>query len=59
VTHQLGLPAALEKLIEDAVRGDPCLPLRWISRSQRHLVKALTTQGFQVSQRVLGKLLRE
>jgi DDE family transposase len=59
VTHQPGLPAALEKLIEDAIRGDPCSPLRWVSRSQRHLVKALTAQGFQVSQRVVGKLLRE
>jgi hypothetical protein len=59
VTHQPGLPAALEKLIKDAIRGDPCSPLRLVSRSQRHLVKALTVQGFQVSQRVLGKLLRE
>ena len=59
VTHQPGLPAALETLIEDAIRGDPCSPLRWVSRSQRHLVKALTAQGFQVSQRVVGKLLRE
>jgi hypothetical protein len=24
VTHQPGLPAALETLIEDAIRGDPC-----------------------------------
>ena len=24
VAHQPGLPAALEKLIEDAIRGDPC-----------------------------------
>jgi hypothetical protein len=59
VTHQPGLPAALEKLIEDAIRGDPCSPLRWVSRSQRHLVRALTAQGYQVSQRVVGKLLRE
>ena len=33
--------------------------LRWVSRSQRHLVKTLTPQGFKVSQRVVGKLLRE
>ena len=59
VTHQPGLPAALERLIEDAIRGDPCSPLRWISRSQRHLVKALAAQGFQVSQRVVANLLRE
>jgi hypothetical protein len=30
VTHQPGLPAALEALIEDAIRGDPCSPLRWV-----------------------------
>src|SRR5512146_1810780 len=57
VTHQPELPAALEKLIEDAIRGDPMSPLRWVSRSQRHLVKELTAQGFKVSQRVVGKLL--
>ena len=50
VVHQPGLPAALEALIEDAIRGDPCSPLRWVSRSQRHLVKALVAQGFKVSQ---------
>jgi Rhodopirellula transposase DDE domain len=59
VTHQPELPAALERLIEDAIRGDPCSPLRWISRSQRHLVKALAAQGLQVSQRVVANLLRE
>ena len=59
VTHQPGLPAALEKLIEDAIRGDPCSPLRWVSRSQRHLVKALAAQGFKASQRVVANLLRE
>jgi len=34
VAHQPGLPAALEKLIEDAIRGDPCSPLRWVGRSR-------------------------
>ena len=55
VTHQPDLPAALERLIEDAIRGDPSSPLRWVSRSQRHLVKALTEQGFKASQCVVGK----
>jgi hypothetical protein len=59
VTHQPGLPAALETLIEDAIRGDPCSPLRWVSRSQRHLVKALAALGFKASQRVVANLLRE
>jgi hypothetical protein len=59
VTHQPGLPAALETLIEDAIRGDPCSPLRWVSGSQRHLVKALAALGFKASQRVVANLLRE
>ncbi len=59
VTRQPSLPAALEALIEDAIRGDPGSPLRWVSRSQRHLVKALAAQGFQASQRVVANLLRD
>ena len=59
VAHQPELPAALESLIEDAIRGDPGSPLRWVSRSQRHLVKALAERGFHVSQRVVADLLRE
>jgi DDE family transposase len=59
VSHQPDLPAALERLIEDAIRGDPCSPLRWVSRSLRHLVKALAAQGFQASQRVVANLLRQ
>src|ERR1700722_1697777 len=59
VAHQPGLPAALEALIEDAIRGDPCSPLRWVSRSLRQIVKALAAQGFQASQRVVANLLRE
>ena len=59
VAHQPGLPAALEALIEATIRGDPCSPLRWVSRSQRHLVKALREQGFKASQRVVANLLRD
>jgi hypothetical protein len=59
VTHQPGLPAALEALIEDAIRGDPCSPLRWVSRSQRKIVAALTGQGFKVSQKLVGELLSQ
>jgi Rhodopirellula transposase DDE domain len=47
VAHQPGLPAALEALIEDAIRGDPGSPLRWVSHSLRHLVKALSAKGFE------------
>ncbi|GAC1680103.1 MAG: ISAzo13 family transposase [Steroidobacteraceae bacterium] len=59
VAHRPDLPAALEALVESAIRGDPCSALRWVSRSQRHLVKALREQGFGVSQRVVANLLRD
>jgi hypothetical protein len=53
------LPAALEALIEDAIRGDPETPLRWVSRSQRRIARALRERGFEVSQKLVGGLLRE
>ena len=59
VARQPTLLAALETLIEDAIRGDPESPLRWVSRSQRNIVAALTGQGFQVSQKLVGQLLRQ
>ena len=59
VVLQPGLPAALEALIEDAIRGDPETPLRWVSRSQRQIARALRERGFEVSQKLVGLLLRE
>jgi hypothetical protein len=59
VVLQPGLPAALERLIEDAIRGDPETPLRWVSRSQRRIARALCERGFAVSQKLVGLLLRE
>src|SRR4051794_35201697 len=56
---QPGLLAALEALIEDAIRGDPETPLRWVTRSQRQIARALLSRGFQVSQKLVGLLLRE
>src|SRR3954471_12695348 len=59
VALQPGLLAALEALIEDTIRGDPETPLRWVSRSQRQIARALLSRGFQVSQKLVGLLLRE
>src|SRR5713101_7499073 len=59
VERQPGLLAALEALIEHAIRGDPEAPLRWVSRSQRNIAEALRHQGFAVSQKLVGLLLRE
>jgi hypothetical protein len=59
VALQPGLPAALEALVEDAIRGDPETPLRWVSRSQRQIARALLGRGFRASQKLVGRLLRE
>ena len=59
VVLQPGLLSALEELIEGAIRGDPQSPLRWVSRSQRNIATALRQQGFAVSQKLVGLLLRE
>jgi Rhodopirellula transposase DDE domain len=59
VVLQPELPAALEALIEDAIRGDPETPLRWVSRSQRRIARALGERGFEVGQKLVGLLLRE
>ena len=59
VVLQPELPAALERLIEDAIRGDPETPLRWVSRSQRRIARALGERGYEVSQKLVGLLLRE
>jgi len=57
--RQPGLLAALERLIEGAIRGDPETPLRWVSRSQRRLAEALRGEGFEVSQKLVGSLLKK
>ena len=36
-----GLLDALEELVQSAIRGDPEAALRWVSRSQRRLFRAL------------------
>ena len=59
VEHQPKLLSALQDLIDSATRGDPETPLRWVSRSQRQIVKALTALGFEVSMKLVGGLLRQ
>ncbi len=54
-----GLLVALKDLVQSATRGDPEAPLLWVSRSQRHLARALAEQGFDVSHKLVGRLLRK
>ena len=58
VEIQDGLEEALDALVEPAVRGDPERPLRWVSKSLRHLADALSDQGFSVSHTLVGRLLK-
>ncbi|MET8787077.1 ISAzo13 family transposase [Streptomyces sp. NPDC004589] len=52
------LPALLA-LVEPDERGDPMSPLRWTTKSLRHLADELAKQGHPVSATTVGKLLRE
>jgi hypothetical protein len=55
--QQPGLEAALEKLVDPATRGDPQSPLRWTSKSLRHLEAELKRQGYRISASVIGAWL--
>ncbi len=57
--HDDGLLAALLALVEPDERGDPMSPLRWTTKSLRHLAEELTRQGHPVSAPTVGRLLRE
>jgi transposase len=53
------LTAALLALVEPDERGDPESPLRWTTKSLRHLAQELTGQGHPVSAPTVGRLLQQ
>jgi hypothetical protein len=53
------LVADLESLVEPTTSGDPDSPLRWTSRSVRHLADELQAMGHDVSHRLVADLLHE
>jgi transposase len=57
--HDTDLVAALLRLVEPQERGDPMSPLRWTTKSLRHLAEELTRQGHPVSAPTVGRLLKE
>src|SRR6266704_943704 len=59
VERQPGLLGALDRLVDPDTRGDPESPLRWTTKSTRHLADALGAQGFQVSDDTVGRLLKQ
>jgi transposase len=56
--EQPELIGALESLVEPVARGDPMSPLRWTCKSTRTLAGELKRQGFRVSPRKVGELLK-
>jgi hypothetical protein len=52
-----GLLNALLGLVEPDERGDPQSPLRWTTKSLRHLAEELTRQGHPVSAPTVGRVL--
>lgn len=58
VETEPGLLDALAELVQSAIRGDPEAALLWVSKSQRHLARALAERGFTASQKLVGRLLR-
>jgi transposase len=53
------LAAALLRLVEPDERGDPMSPLRWTTKSLRHLAEQLAREGHPVSAPTVGRLLRD
>jgi transposase len=49
----------LEKLLNPTERGDPESPLRWTSKSIRHLARELKRMGHQTSHRMVAELLHD
>ena len=56
--HDPGLVAALLRLVEPDERGDPMSPLRWTTKSLRHLADDLSRSGHPVSAPTVGRLLK-
>jgi transposase len=48
----------LDSLIEPGTRGDPESPLRWTTKSTRHLARELTSMGSALSHSAVATLLR-
>ena len=54
-----GLKAALLALVDPESRGDPESPLRWTTKSTRHLAAELAAAGHPVSAPTVAALLKE
>ena len=58
VEKQPGLREALEAMVSPHTRGDPESPLRWTTKSLRHLAGSLAEKGFRISHVSVGSVLQ-
>ena len=58
MTTQPGIDAALLALVDKSSYGNPENPLRWTTKSLRNLASELVSEGYKVSYRVVGELLK-
>jgi transposase len=56
--HDPSLVEALLRLVEPDERGDPMSPLRWTTKSLRHLADELARSGHPISAPTVGRLLK-
>ena len=54
---QPGYEQAVRLLVEPETRGDPMSPLKWTNKSTAQIAAALSKQGYDVSDRTVGKTL--
>ena len=54
-----GVRSTLLSLVEPGSRGDPESPLRWTTKSVRHLADAMSAAGHTISPPTVAKLLKE
>lgn len=59
VSHDPGLPQALDAMIEGGTRGDPGSPLRWTCKSTRTIARVLSAQRHPISHVKVAQLLHE
>ncbi len=57
--QQPGLVEAIAAIVDPATRGDPMAPLKWTSKSLKHISAALQQAGFPASPTTVSKLLRD
>ena len=50
---------AIDDLVEDSTRGDPMSPLKWTSKSIRHIAEVLSKKGIEVSRESVRAILKD